>query len=474
MEKIDLATLADLSSVSSNDRMLGYSVSGKKFGMIPVSFVTQEGYACRRWDMTKSTPVGEAVGNLDYLRNLPSLLGLGCYLVDKNHGRRKLDPTNHYKFATGEAASLDGSMGDYMWGWGTKWYYAWWTEGNYYYEAASLKPIPGRLNYTIPVASTSALGVSVVDRENLELVSVISDAAKYRGGNNDATKDGAYNTMLGRAATNMDAATFGSYARKKGLGWEGYWYAHSGIIGALFRIIFGNRNVQAAYNANKDANGLYQGGLGSGVTTFNDTTWSQKFSYYPFLPTSVGVELGDSCGTVSYTVKDGDGNSLGTVSVPVFFGLKNFFGYLGRLGRGELLSKNADGSGDLYVVPKMHSAYSMSSLSGLVKAATLPAAATASTWEYIQQLSMNRLCHCPTVTGAPATASTYYGDGMYNDNAVSGLRVPSRGGTGSNGAIAGLEYFVANVGVSHAYGHIGSPLCEAEEDWDTTPTLVPA
>ena len=116
-ETIELATIGQLGSVGSNDLILGYSVSGKKFGMIPTSFVTNDGYACRRWDMTKSTPVGEAVGNLDYLRSLPSLLGLGCYLVDKNHGRRKLDPTNHYKFATGEAAALNGTMGDYMWGW---------------------------------------------------------------------------------------------------------------------------------------------------------------------------------------------------------------------------------------------------------------------------------------------------------------------------------------------------------------------
>lgn len=168
-EKIDLATLSELEAVSSQDLILGWSKTGKKFGFVPVSFVTNDGYACRRWDMTSSSPTGEAVGNIDYLRELPSLLGLGCYLVDKNHGRRKLDPTNHYKFATGETAALDGSMGDYMWGWGTKWYYAWWTEGNYYYEAASLKPIPGRMNYCIPVASTSALGVSVVDRENLDL-----------------------------------------------------------------------------------------------------------------------------------------------------------------------------------------------------------------------------------------------------------------------------------------------------------------
>ena len=470
-KKIDLATLDELASVNREDLILGFSKSGQKFGFVPVSFVTNEGYACRRWDMTKSSPVGEAVGNIDALRNLPSRLGLGCYLVDKNHGRRKLDPTNHYKFATGETAKLDGSMGDYMWGWGTKWYYAWWVEGNYFYEAADINPIPGRMNYTIPVASTSALGVSVIDRENNELVSVVSDASKYRGGNNDSSKDGAYNTLLGRAATNLDAATFGSYARKKGDGWEAYWYAHAAIIGALFRIIFGTRNVQAAYNSNKDANGLYQGGFGAGVTNFDSNAWSSQFGYNPFLPTSVGVELADGCGLVSYSVKGSSGSSVGTVSVPVFFGLKNFFGYLGRWERGALINKVAGGAGDMYVVPKLHSSYSMSSLSGLVKVATMPATAN-SGWEFIQQVSMQNLCHCPTVTSGSATESTYYCDGFYNDNASSGLRVPSRGGIASHAGHAGLESLHANAGVSAASASYGSPLCEAAENWDTTPTLV--
>ena len=240
-ETIDLSTLDPLSVVESEDLILGYSKSGKKFGFVPVSVVTNGGYACRRWNLNNSSPVGEAVGNIDYLRELPSMLGLGCYLVDKNHGRRKLDPANHYKLATGETAKLDGSMGDYMWGWGTKWYYAFWIEGDWFYEAVSLKPIPGRLNYIIPVASMSALGVSVVDRDNLELVSVINESARYRGGNNDATKDGKYNTLLGRAATVLNADTFGSYARKKGQGWEAYWYAHHAAMGILFRMIFGTR-----------------------------------------------------------------------------------------------------------------------------------------------------------------------------------------------------------------------------------------
>ena len=118
----------------------------------------------------------------------------------------------------------------------------------------------------------------------------------------------------------------------------------------------------------------------------------------------------------------------------------------------------------------MYSSYSMSSLSGLTKVATVPAAAVASTWEYAKQLSMQNLCHVPTVTGA--TSSTFYCDGFYNDNAVSGLRVPSRGGLAGYGGFAGLECLSVSHGVSSSYASYGSPLCEAAEDWDTTPVLV--
>ena len=114
----------------------------------------------------------------------------------------------------------------------------------------------------------------------------------------------------------------------------------------------------------------------------------------------------------------------------------------------------------------------MSSISGMKHVATVPAAAEASVWEYTKQVSMQNLCHAPTVTGA--TASTYYCDGFYNDNAVSGLRVPAVGGLAYAGGYAGLECLSVLNGVSTAAASYGSPLCEAEEDWDTTPVLVSA
>jgi len=133
--------------------------------------------ATRRWDETHSTPIGEAFGNIDFLRDLPSALGLGCYLVADDRSRRKLDPTNHYRFDDGSPARLDGSDGQYMWCW-NKHYYASWKEGNYLYEAVSLEPIQGRECYTTPSGGTSALGQGVMDRTKATLGSVVSDAVE--------------------------------------------------------------------------------------------------------------------------------------------------------------------------------------------------------------------------------------------------------------------------------------------------------
>ena len=424
-----------------------------------------QGVAVRRWNTTLSTPIGEAYGDLDFLRELPRLLGLGCYLVQKDHTRRKLNPNNHYQFLDGTEAKLDGSMGDYMWGWNTKFYYAYWTEGDYYYEGVSLHPIPGKLNHVIPIGSTSALGVSVVDRTNTELVSVVSDLPRYRGGNNNSALDSAYNTMLGRAATNLSQDVFGSFARKKGLGWEAYWYAFPGIIHALTRIILGTRNLQTAFNPAKDANGLYQGGLGNGVTTVSSAEWSNLFSYYGFIPTSVGVELGDACGESSYDVPNAEGGTWATVKVPVFFGLKNMFGYLWRQERGKTFSCNADTSRDLYVIPKMHTEININTLDGFIRIGTTPTAQG-----YIKALMMQNLSHFCIETGG--SSATYYADQYYQDSATSGLRLSLLGGSASNGGSAGPEYSFASNAVTSATASNGSPLCESSENWDTTPLWV--
>ena len=214
----------------------------------------------------------------------------------------------------------------------------------------------------------------------------------------------------------------------------------------------------------KTVTGFFQGGLGNGVTDAG-AWWSGADGYgtYPFLPTSAGVELADNCGVSNYAVKGADGSTVYTAPIPSFFGLKNFFGYMGRWGRGELISKKADGSGDMYIVPRLHSTYSMSSLTGLTKIASFPKAAVASTWEYTKQLSMQNLCHTPTLTGEQPVLIMLMAFIMIT--LFPAFVCPARGGYADNGGYAGFECLFVSNGVSDVHASYGSPLCEADEDW---------
>ena len=410
--------------------------------------------ACRRWNETLSTPVGEAYGNIDFLRDLPSVLGLGCYLVTDDRVRRKLDPTNHYKFQDGSPAKLDGTDGQYMWCW-NKHYYASWKEGNYLYEAVSTEPIEGKECYCIPEGGTAAIGGGVVDRTNLKLCSIINETAQYRGGGNQTDWDGTYRSQLGKVATSITYRNYSTYARKRGEGWDANWYVAEAVPEYLFRIIFGTRHIQTAVNAEKDANGLYQGGLGAGVTNMPD--WNDYNGYNPVVPCSAGVELGDGCGEATYNIMNADGTVRYAAKVPVFFGLKNLYGHIYRIVRGIIINAGADKT-EGYVAPSLYASYNDASLDGMIKACELPRSEG-----YIKRVSMNKLAMLPTEVGA--SASTYFADYFYTNAASSqGFRCRLAGSNALAGANAGSSYTNSYNAVTHASANVSAPLCYFKED----------
>lgn len=164
-------------------------------------------------------------------------------------------------------------------------------------------------------------------------------------------------------------------------------------------IIFGTRNMQEAVIAEKDSNGLYQGGLGSGTT--NMPNWDQ-WGYYPVVPTSAGIELGDGCGETTFNVLKEDGSLHYAAKVPVFFGLKHPFGHIWKIVRG-LIDNVGDEKSEVYVAPSLYAGYDDNSISGLIKVCEVPR-----TSGYIKQKSYYLLCAMPTEIGA--TASTYFCD----------------------------------------------------------------
>ena len=472
MSKKLLKNLDVSPSMTDADFLYGRSTSAGKNVKFPVNLLLGNGYACRRWRIDHSTPVGEAVGNIDYLRNLPSLLGLGCYLVDDAHNRRKLDPTNHYKLATGETAKLDGSMGQYMWGWRTPFYIAIWVEGYYLYEAAGLKPIPGRENYRIPIASSAAGHAGIMDRINDILCSVINTAAQYRGGNGAALASGNASadnlTMLGYAATQMGTSTFEAKAAKRGIGWGAGWGWIETVTEILFEIIMGTRHCQTAFNATKDANGLFQGGLGGGISGM--PSWDTFNNYYPVVPYSAGVDLADGVGVVNYPVKNSAGTTVYTAPIPVFFGLKNLYGHL-WVGKNRIVAKKAsDGSYDFYVAKSSKTVWDYSDTANMLYVGSLAARAEAG-WDYISKMNFNGLAGVPSECAG--TSSTFYADGAYRDVATSGFRSPLGSGHASRGGSDGLACFDGHNAPSDALAYLSSPLCETPDDFDPVP-FVPA
>lgn len=453
----------DRMSADSTDYVAILKASSNKIGWAPLSAINGKGYCGRRWSFANASPLGEAVGNIDKLANLVDVLGIGCYMVKNNHTRRKLSKTNHYAYTDSSSAKLDGSDGHYQWGTGVPCYVSIWDDENYHYEAIDIEPIKGHWNYYIPVQSQSAT-LATIDRTNGNLVSYINTAAQYRGGNNNAALDSAYNSQLGYPVSYMTAAQYGAAARLNGNHWDANWYAHNFFAGLLSRIILGSRSTQYAFSSVKDSNGLYNCGLGYGPDAANH--WSDiNFLHYPYLKTNAGISLADALGVTSETITLADGTTQTINNISSFFGLRLKYHYLWLAQRGMLLRNNADLTATCFVQPKLNDVnFIDTSVNGLTEISSIYSADDS--WHYIKSINSQYLSGFPTdITG---TESTYYGDAYVKDKGT-GLRVPLAGGVAYSGGIVGFCCLYGNIAVGWSLAYGGASLCECAEDWDTTP-----
>lgn len=440
------------------------------------------GIAGRYWDEDNATSTAENYyGNLQALRDLPKRLGLGRYLVTDDRKRKKLDPKDSKKYLDGSLAKLNGEEGQCMWCW-NGFYANIWHEGSRLIKAVTFDgPVGGETSVWIPAGGISWLGAGVMDRKDNKLCSIISDPAlygpefdaeRYIGGAGIALDPSSYSkapaadspqiTMLGMPATMINTTDFGTYARNRGVGWEANWFVARFVVEFLFEVIMGTENSQEAYNAEKDADGLYQGGFGTGVTDMPD--WSDYNSNYPLIPTSVGLEMGDGTGLVEYSLpasEDAEDQETPykTFKVPVFFGLVHAgYGHLWRWTRGLVVSQKAGVKTEVYVAKSMATAYDPNSVEGMKKVAECP-----QTGGYIKRVSTEGLCMMPTEVGG--SGSTYYADYFYTTGASqTGLRVRAAGGRADHGAAAGAFCVNTNFAASDAYALYSSPLCYFEED----------
>ena len=454
-------------NVGANTYLLGFDTVAGKTGLIAASQVSGSlPWFGRKWKKGEATTVGAPVGNIDFGKVLAKQLGLGGYLVTNDHNRTKLSASTHMLTEAGAAADLTGAAGHYQWGWNVPFYYQEYEDDLYKYETVSLGgPRPGFWNYYIPVGSRSCAGYATMDRTNSTLMSVVNSTAQFRGGNNDATLDGTYKSQLCKPATNKDISEFRTAARKNGTLWFANERVMQFITAALKRIIFGNRNIQAAFNSSVDANGLRQGGTGYGIGL--PTDWGENFGYSPYIKLDVGLTQGDFTGLLSTTIEE-NGAQKAIGNIPSFYGLKNDYKYLSAISENMLLNANADKTQSLFVADRVDGTeMSLSSISGLRMIATGPAADTGA-WIYAKDYSLKNLAFFPTgETGA--SESTFFADGYYNPAITSGLRGAALLGAADFGGYAGSLFLSGSDGVATASAIYGAFLCEYAEAFTTQP-----
>lgn len=407
------------------------------------------------WDTTVSNPKPTRIGKMELHKELPlQSMMRNCILKNDGSVAYYLHANDSTKQDNGAAADLTGATGQME----TElpdMYVRFETDGNKCRHLQSTEPLPGfhlwRKGYIGSVEAT-------VQRSTTTLASVCNTDADYRGGNNDATRDGTYRTMLGMPATNISLTNFRAYARKRGsTEWNCNLYRLHKMMWWLFAVEYANFNSQADYNAALDENGYHQGGLGAGVTTWDGTSWNNYNGYYPLVPCGVTNSLGNHTGTVDYNVIGSDGSTVKTFAVPRYRGVENPFGHIWKWTDGCKCIIQSEASGGLskFYVCDNPANFTSSGTTNYDYRGNLPRSEG-----YVKALILGEDGEImPLAVGGGST--TYFCDYFYTNIPTSGEseRGVLFGGDANIGANAGFVFAYTNHTATDAIAHFGSRLC---------------
>ena len=274
------------------------------------------------WDTASSSPDGVRVGNMQLHRELPIQSKMRRCLLDRDGGVKEyLD----------NELSWGGSYLDYavMTEIPEHWYKLYFN-GTKFRMMLSEIPLPGYKHVDKFYISTyearmyrtdnllcSAAGASKLSDPN---------SINFRGGDNTAEWDDTYRSLLGCPVTNLTRDQFRQAARKRGSGWEMYTYGAHKTLFWLFAVEYATLNSQKPFNAQKDANGFSQGGLGEGASQMTD--WINFNNANPLIPCGYTNEFGNGSGEKAYVVKNASDGTHATLMANRYRGIENPFGHV--------------------------------------------------------------------------------------------------------------------------------------------------
>lgn len=400
------------------------------------------------WDTASSSPDGVRVGNMQLHRELPVQSKMRRCLLDRDGGVKEyLD----------NELSWGGSYLDYavMTEIPEHWYKLYFN-GTKFRKMLSEIPLPGYKHVDKFYISTyearmyrtdnllcSAAGASKLSDPN---------STNFRGGDNTAEWDDTYRSLLGRPVTNLTRDQFRQAARKRGSGWEMYTYNAHKTLFWLFAVEYATLDSQKPFNAQKDANGFAQGGLGPGPTQMTD--WANFNNANPLIPCGYTNEFGNGSGEKAYVVKNASGGTHATLMANRYRGIENPFGHIWKYTDGANIQVTTGDAGlSILWTTDDPSNFGDTSYTGYDKKGNI-----CRTNGYAKKMLLGEDGDIvPTEVGG--SSSTYWCDYYYTYTSANRMQVVLVGGDADHGSSAGLAGVSTRNAPSVAYRNFGSRLC---------------
>ena len=402
------------------------------------------------WDMASSSPDGKRVGNMQLHRELPIQSGMRGVVLDNNGGinaylgNKWSDPD--VQLASGEPENFSiMTMIPRHW-------YKFYFNGTKFRCMISAIPLPG-YKY-VDDFFISSYEATIYRSKDLLMsrLGVDSTYNEYRGGDNTAEWDGTYRSLLGRPVTNLTRDQFRQAARKRGSGWEMYTYNAHKTLFWLFAVEYATLDSQKPFNAQKDANGFAQGGLGPGPTQMTD--WTNFNNANPIIPCGYTNEFGNGSGEKAYVVKNASGGTHATLMANRYRGIENPFGHLWKYIDGANIQITTGDAGlSVLWTTDDPSNFSDTSYTGYDKKGNI-----CRTNGYAKRVLLGEDGDI-VVTEVGGSSSTYWCDYYYTYTSINRMLMVRVGGDADRVLDAGLTCVAANLAPSDVSRNSSSRLC---------------
>ena len=411
------------------------------------------------WDSTVADPTLTRIGNPLLHKSLPVQSQYKGCVANGAAINYYLDPNDWSKKADGTPSVLDGTDGTvrvHI----PKFYGKSGVEGNKRWVRISTVKCDDTW-VEIPEMLLDAY-MSTVNQTGNKAVSVVNTTAQFRGGGNRTANDtylssDKFRSDLGKPRTNISRANMRTYATNAGSEMLCYEY-YKWIFYWAWVIEYATFNSQATYNAELTADGYHQGGLGPGITDWNNNAngWSGYNGTYPITPCGYCNDIGNFTGIKELVIPETVVDESTTVptktfKVPRWRGFDNPFGDIWTNLDGIILERTA--------ANQPSSVYTTSNPSAFGDDNTAKGKMTVAGKEiasdgYTKDFDLGSKGEIiPSVVGGSAT--TYMCDYHWCNAASTFLRTLIVGGGANSGGLAGLGCFNSNNWAGYVHSDVG-------------------